>query len=73
MNCIEPLAKTEIKKIKWDHIFVFPPDKDFVDDGRRYMKQASMDERTKNFIKLQKLINEYYPEVSKTSSPDNPG
>ena len=66
VNCIEPLAKTEIKKIKWDHIFVFPPDKNFVDDGRRYMKQASMDERTKNFIKLQKLINEYYPEVSKT-------
>lgn len=66
VNCIEPLAKAEIKKIKWDHIFVFPPDKNFVNDGVRYMKQSSMTEREKNFIKLQKLINEYYPEVSKT-------
>ena len=30
------------------------------------MKQSSMTERENNFIKLQKLINEYYPEVSKT-------
>jgi hypothetical protein len=30
------------------------------------MKQASMDERNKNFMILQKLVNEFYPEVSKT-------
>lgn len=56
----------ERNKFKWDHIFIFLPSKDFVDDGCRYMKQASMDERTKNFLKLQELVNEFYPEVSKT-------
>lgn len=55
-----------IEKHKWDHIFIFPPSKDFVDDGCRYMKQASMDERKKNFMILQNLVNEFYPEVSKT-------
>ena len=56
----------EKNKFKWDHIFIFPPSKDFVDDGCRYMEQASMEERNKNFMKLQKLVNEFYPEVSKT-------
>jgi len=54
------------KYIKWDHIFIFPPSKNFVDDGCRYMKQASIIERNKNFNKLQKLVNEFYPEISKT-------
>lgn len=53
-------------KFKWDHIFIFPPSKDFVDDGSRYMKQASLEERYKNFIKLQKYVNEFYPDISKT-------
>ena len=53
-------------KFKWDHIFVFPPSKNFVDDGSRYMEQASMEERNKNFEILQKLIQEFYPDVSKT-------
>ena len=53
-------------KFKWDHIFIFPPSKAFIDDGCRYMKQASMNERTKNFEKLQKLVNDFYPEISKT-------
>ena len=53
-------------KFKWDHIFVFPPSKKFVDDGSRYMGQASMEERNKNFEILQKLIQEFYPDVSKT-------
>lgn len=53
-------------EFKWDHIFIFPPSKTFVDDGTRYMKQSSMNEREKNFTKLQKLINEFYPEISKT-------
>ena len=56
----------EESKYKWDHIFIFPPSKNFVDDGCRYMKQASMSERNKNFEKLQRLVNEFYPEVSKT-------
>jgi hypothetical protein len=37
-----------------------------VDDGCRYMKQASMDEREKNFAKLQRLVNDFYPDVNKT-------
>ena len=53
-------------KFKWDHIFVFPPSKNFVDDGSRYMGQSSMEERNKNFEILQKLIHEFYPDVSKT-------
>lgn len=53
-------------KFKWDHIFVFPPSKNFIDDGSRYMGQASMEERNKNFEILQKLIQEFYPDVSKT-------
>ena len=53
-------------KFKWDHIFVFPPSKKFVDDGSRYMAQASMEERNKNFEILQKLVQEFYPDVSKT-------
>ena len=53
-------------KFKWDKIFIFPPNKDFVDDGTRYMGQASMEERKKNFDILQKLIQDVYPEVSKT-------
>lgn len=55
-----------INKFKWDKIFIFPPSKDFVDDGTRYMGQASIEERNKNFNILQQLINEFYPEVSKT-------
>lgn len=56
----------EDNKFKWDKIFIFPPNQKFVDDGTRYMEQSSMDERKKNFKILQKLINEFYPEVSKS-------
>lgn len=56
----------ENNKFKWDHIFIFPPSKEFVNDGSRYMGQASMEERNKNFEILQKLIQEFYPEVNKT-------
>jgi len=65
----DKLHKTALKLkkyIKWDHIFIFPPSKNFIDDGSRYMKQSSMNEREKNFDKLQKLVTEFYPEVSKT-------
>ena len=63
------LHKTALKLkeyIKWDRIFIFPPSKSFVDDGVRYMKQASMKEREKNFEKLQKLVAEFYPDINKT-------
>ena len=67
-RCLYETAKeyNDNYEYKWDHIFIFPPSKSFVNDGCRYMKQSSMDERNKNFAKLQKLINEFYPEVSKT-------
>lgn len=67
-RCLYETAKeyNDNYEYKWDHIFIFPPSKNFVDDGCRYMKQASMCEREKNFDKLQKLVNEFYPEVSKT-------
>ena len=67
-NSLYETAKefNENYKFKWDHIFIFPPSKDFVDDGSRYMKQSTFLERNKNFSKLNKLVNEFYPEISKT-------
>lgn len=57
-------AKSIQKYFKWDHIFVLIPNNlSFIDDGTRYMKQASMKERKKNMLKLEKLIEEFeYPE-----------
>ncbi len=67
-DALYKLAVTLNKKYeyKWDRIFIFPPSKPFIDDGCRYMKQATMDERNKNFEKLQKLVAEFYPDVNKT-------
>jgi nicotinamide riboside kinase len=45
--------------IKWDKIFVLPPRNEFVDDGARYMGQASMEERQANFDKLIKLLEDF--------------
>ena len=45
------------KYFNWDHIFVVrPAAQNFVDDGSRYMKQASMEERQKNMNRLEELI-----------------
>ena len=51
------------KYFNWDHIFILTPANPiFVDDGSRYMKQASMEERMKNMEKLNELIEEFnYP------------
>lgn len=57
---------SESYEYKWDHIFIFPPSKEFVDDGMRYMGQSSMAEREKNFGVLQKLVAEFYPDINKT-------
>lgn len=67
-DALYKLAVTLNKKYeyKWDRIFIFPPSKPFIDDGCRYMKQATMEERNKNFEKLQKLVAEFYPDVNKT-------
>ena len=54
-------AKSINKYFKWDHIFVVCPNNpNFVDDGCRYMKQASLYERIKNMDKLNQLIYEFY-------------
>lgn len=60
------IAKGLKNTIKWDRIFIFPPSKTFVDDGTRYMKQSTMEERNKNFQKLQRLVADFYPDVNKT-------
>jgi len=52
-------AKSIQKYFNWDHIFVLTPNNTFVDDGTRYMAQASIEERQKNLDKLNKLIDEF--------------
>lgn len=56
---LEILAKNIKRGIQWDKIFLLPPKNDFVDDGCRYMKQASMEERTKNFNILVDLLKDF--------------
>jgi NadR type nicotinamide-nucleotide adenylyltransferase len=50
------LARNLKRGITWDKIFLLPPKNEFVDDGTRYMKQSSMEERTKNYYLLRGLI-----------------
>lgn len=54
-----PVAKSLEGRVKWDKIFLLPPKNKFVDDGSRYMKQASIDERIENFIKLTTLLKRF--------------
>ena len=54
-----PAAKALEGRVKWDKIFLLPPKNKFVDDGSRYMKQASIDERVSNFNKLTELLKEF--------------
>ena len=58
-NILLPLAKTLQRGISWDKIFLLPPKNTFVDDGSRYMKQSTMEERTANFNKLVTLLKEF--------------
>lgn len=58
-NKVLPVAKSLENRVKWDKIFLLPPMKKFVDDGTRYMKQASIDERIANFKKLTTLLKEF--------------
>lgn len=57
-------AQSVAKYFNWDHIFVVKPgNPEFVNDGTRYMKQASMEERTMNMGFLTDLIHTFgYPE-----------
>ena len=54
-----PVAKALENRVKWDKIFLLPPKNKFVDDGSRYMKQASIYERMSNFDKLVELLKQF--------------
>lgn len=56
---LETLAKNIKRGIQWDKIFLLPPKNIFVDDGCRYMKQSTMDERNKNFNILVQLLKDF--------------
>ena len=56
---LEQLAWNIKRGIQWDKIFLLPPKNTFVDDGTRYMKQSSMDERNKNFATLVMLLMDF--------------
>lgn len=56
---LETLAKNIKRGIQWDKIFLLPPKNTFVDDGCRYMKQSTMDERNKNFAILVQLLKDF--------------
>lgn len=56
---LRSLAHDLKNEIVWNKIFLLPPKNDYVDDGCRYMNQASMDERNKNFNILIELLDEF--------------
>lgn len=53
------LAMNLKRGITWDKIFLLPPKNKFVDDGTRYMKQSSMEERQKNFTVLATMLEQF--------------
>ena len=56
---LETLAWNIKRGIQWDKIFLLPPKNTFVDDGCRYMKQSTMNERNKNYNILVKLLKDF--------------
>lgn len=56
---LEALAWNIKRGIQWDKIFLLPPKNKFVDDGCRYMEQAPMEERQKNYNKLVDLLHKF--------------
>lgn len=56
---LEAFAKNLKRGITWDKIFLLPPKNNFVDDGVRYMKQASIEERQSNYNILVELIDKF--------------
>lgn len=54
-----PLAHSLKDQIRWDRIFIMEPGGTYVDDGLRYMGQASMDERLSNHHKLLTLMHDF--------------
>lgn len=62
-----------LKGVYWDHIFMIPPGNKFVDDGTRYMKQSSIEERSKNYECLLEIIAELTPEYLDKMTVLQPG
>lgn len=62
-----------LKGVYWDHIFMIPPGNKFVDDGTRYMKQSSIEERSKNYECLLEIIAELAPEYLDKMTVLQPG
>ena len=56
---LETLAWNIKRGIQWDKIFLLPPKNTFVDDGCRYMKQSTMNERNKNYNILVQLLKDF--------------
>lgn len=56
---LESFAKNLKRGITWDKIFLLPPKNKFVDDGTRYMKQSTMDERLSNYNILVDLLGKF--------------
>ncbi|MBO6254323.1 MAG: AAA family ATPase, partial [Bacteroidaceae bacterium] len=54
-----PTAKSLVGRVKWDKIYLLPPKNKFVDDGSRYMKQSTIDERIANFNRLVGLLKQF--------------
>lgn len=54
-----PTAKSLAGRVKWDKIYLLPPKNKFVDDGSRYMKQSTIDERIANFNRLVELLKNF--------------
>ena len=51
--------KREMQIYDWKKIYVLPPKNTYVNDGLRYMKQADLEVRNKNFNLLIQLIESY--------------
>ena len=56
---LEALVRYLERDVKWDKIILIKPHGKFVDDGTRYMKQSSMDERMSNYKKLIELLESF--------------
>ena len=67
------VQKHLMKGVYWNKIFLIPPGNKFVDDGSRYMKQSSLDERWKNYHNLLELMAEICPEYVDKITELKPG
>lgn len=59
LNMLESAAKALQTGVTWDKIFLIKPHNKFVDDGTRYMGQASIEERMKNYCVLKFYLEKF--------------